>query len=83
MPSGKRDDKSYRTTNENRLAMLRVFVSEIADERVIIDAYFTENWEGEMITRDVDEYCKKTYGDDIIHVFGTDTIESMPEWDEE
>jgi nicotinate (nicotinamide) nucleotide adenylyltransferase len=83
MPSGKRDDKSYRTTDENRLAMLRVFVSEIADERVIIDAYFIENWEGEMITRDVDEYCKKTYGDDIIHVFGTDTIEGMSGWDEE
>jgi nicotinic acid mononucleotide adenylyltransferase len=50
---------------------------------VIVDDYFLKNWEGEMITRDVDEYCKKQYGDDIVHIFGTDTIESMPEWDSE
>jgi nicotinic acid mononucleotide adenylyltransferase len=50
---------------------------------VIVDDYFIKNWDGEMITRDVDEYCKKRYGDDIIHVFGTDTIASMREWDGE
>lgn len=36
-----------------------------------------------MITRDVDIYAREKYGDNIIHVFGTDTITSMPEWDEE
>lgn len=36
-----------------------------------------------MITRDVDIYARGKYGNDIVHVFGTDTIESMPEWDEE
>ncbi len=51
--------------------------------RVIIDDYFIENWEGEMITRDVDEYAKRAYGDDVVHIFGTDTIEGMPEWDSE
>ena len=36
-----------------------------------------------MITKDVDVYCQKKYGEDIIHIFGTDTIESMPIWDSE
>jgi nicotinic acid mononucleotide adenylyltransferase len=36
-----------------------------------------------MITKDVDAYCKKQYGDDVVHIFGTDTIEGMPEWDSE
>jgi nicotinic acid mononucleotide adenylyltransferase len=36
-----------------------------------------------MITKDVDLYAKEKYGEDIIHVFGTDTIESMPSWDNE
>ncbi len=36
-----------------------------------------------MITRDVDEYCREKYGEGIVHIFGTDTIESMPSWDED
>ncbi len=36
-----------------------------------------------MITRDVDQYCREKYGEDIVHIFGTDTIESMSGWDEE
>jgi len=83
MPSGKRNDKNYHVSDEHRLAMLEMFVSEIGDERVIIDDYFVKNWDGEMITRDVDLYAREKYGDNIVHVFGTDTIESMPEWDEE
>lgn len=51
--------------------------------KVIIDDYFIRNWKGEMITKDVDLYAKEKYGDDVIHVFGTDTIESMPSWDSE
>jgi predicted adenine nucleotide alpha hydrolase (AANH) superfamily ATPase/nicotinic acid mononucleotide adenylyltransferase len=52
-------------------------------DRVIIDDYFIKNWEGEMITRDVDIYAREKYSEDIVHVFGTDTIFSMPEWDKE
>jgi nicotinic acid mononucleotide adenylyltransferase len=51
--------------------------------RVIIDDYFIQNWEGEMITKDVDRYCREKYGDDIVHIFGTDTVASMPDWDSE
>jgi len=36
-----------------------------------------------MITRDVDQYAREKYGDDIVHIFGTDTIASMPDWDSE
>lgn len=36
-----------------------------------------------MITRDVDQYARQKYGDDIVHIFGTDTIASMPDWDSE
>ena len=83
MPSGTRDDKNYHVIDEHRLAMLEMFRGEVGDERVIIDEYFIKNWEGEMITRDVDVYVRGKYGEDIAHVFGTDTIASMPEWDEE
>ncbi|MFZ2255180.1 MAG: hypothetical protein WAW59_06025 [Patescibacteria group bacterium] len=83
MPSGKRDDKEYNVSDTHRLTMLEMFCREIGDERVFIDDYFVKNWEGEMITKDVDIYSKNKYGDDIIHVFGTDTIASMNEWDEE
>ncbi len=83
LPSGKRDDKFYSVSDEHRLAMLDIFVSDIADARVIIDDYFVREWEREMITRDVDIYARRQYGEDICHIFGTDTIESMPEWDED
>ncbi len=83
IPSSERDDKKYHVMDEHRLAMLRIFVDEIADERVVIDDYFVRNWKGEMITRDVDLYAREKYGDDIVHIFGTDTLESMPGWDSE
>ena len=53
------------------------------EQTVIVDDYFIRNWKGEMITRDVDQYCREKYGDDIIHIFGTDTLESMSSWDED
>lgn len=83
LPSGKRNDKIYSTTDLHRLALLDIFVTEIADKRVIVDDFFIKKWEGEMITRDADEYCRKIYGENIIHIFGTDTIESMSDWDNE
>jgi epoxyqueuosine reductase len=83
LPSGKRNDKIYSATDLHRLALLDIFVTEIADERVIVDSYFIREWEDEMITRDADEYCRKIYGEDIIHIFGTDTIGSMSDWDSE
>ena len=54
---------------------------ELQKHRVIIDDYFIKNWNWEMITRDVDLYAREKYGEDIVHIFGTDTIESMPSWD--
>ena len=81
IPSSERDDKMYHVSDEHRLAMLEIFVWEIADERVKIDDHFIRNWSWEMITRDVDLYARERYGDDIIHIFGTDTIASMPDWD--
>lgn len=49
--------------------MLDIFVSEIGNPRVVVDDYFVTDWEGEMITRDVDEYARNIYGEDIIHIF--------------
>ncbi len=83
LPSSARNDKKYHTTDDQRLALLDIFLWEIWDTRLIVDDYFIQNWEWEMITRDVDEYTKKTYGEDICHIFGTDTIDTMPEWDDE
>ncbi len=83
LPSGERNDKDYHVSNEHRLAMLDIFVSEIWDSRVIVDDYFMHEWKWEMITRDADFYVRGKYGEDSVHIFGTDTIESMPDWDED
>lgn len=83
IPSSERDDKSYHTTDEHRMKMLDLFVRDIRDKRVIVDDYFVKNWKGEMIIRDVDEYATKTYGENIVHIFGTDTMTSMLDWDNE
>ena len=83
LPSSERSDKKYAVSDFHRLAMLELFVHEMQDERVILDDFFIKNWKGEMITKDVDIYCQKTYGEDIVHVFGTDTIVGMPSWDSE
>lgn len=39
------------------------------------------SWKKEMITRDVDIYAREKYGDELVHVFGTDVIPAMPLWD--
>jgi predicted adenine nucleotide alpha hydrolase (AANH) superfamily ATPase/nicotinic acid mononucleotide adenylyltransferase len=83
LPSGKRNDKEYIITDEHRLAMIDIFVTEIADSRVIRDDYFIREWQWEMITRDVDEYVHEKYWENICHIFWTDTIESMSDWDSE
>lgn len=81
IPSSERDDKKYKTTDEHRLAMLQIFVQDLRDKRVTIDDFFVKNWKGEMITKDVDTYAREKYGENIVHIFWTDTIQSMPEWD--
>lgn len=83
MPSWSRDDKSYHVSDDHRMSMLDIFASEIDDPRVVIDDYFVREWKGEMVTKDVDLYVREKYGEESIHVFGTDTIESMPSWDSE
>ncbi len=83
IPSGKRDDKSYCVSDEDRMNMLEIFVWEINDPRVIIDDYFIHEWKWEMITRDVDKYVREKYREESIHIFGTDTIPSMSDWDSE
>lgn len=83
IPSSQRDDKTYHVSDEHRLKMLELFVEELRDERVILDDFFVKNWHGEMITRDVDQYAREKYGPDLVHIFGVDTIESMPNWDAE
>jgi nicotinic acid mononucleotide adenylyltransferase len=71
----------YNISNEHRIALCEQFVREIWDDRVILDTEFI-TWDREMITKDVDQYVQDTYGP-CIHIFGTDTIASMPDWDEE
>jgi predicted adenine nucleotide alpha hydrolase (AANH) superfamily ATPase/very-short-patch-repair endonuclease/nicotinic acid mononucleotide adenylyltransferase len=102
IPSGKRNDKNYNTSDTHRKAMVDIFVNEIHtseqdfssfstesgglcrnDKKVVADYHFLDTFTDEMITRDVDIYARAKYGEDIVHIFGTDTIESMPEWDEE
>ena len=82
IPSGERNDKWYHVSMEHRTNMCEIFVSEFKDKRVIFDPHFL-HFEWEMITRDVDVYAREKYGTDIVHVFGTDTLSSMPSWDGE
>lgn len=44
IPSSERDDKKYSASDEHRLQMLEIFVSEIADDRLILDDYFIVRW---------------------------------------
>ncbi len=44
IPSSARNDKKYSVSDEHRLVMLRIFVQEIDDDRVIIDDYFIQYW---------------------------------------
>lgn len=74
IPSGRRNDKEYKVSNEHRKELCQIFVEEIRDARVIADYYFLDTFTGEMITQDVDIYAREKYGEDIIHIFGTDTI---------
>ena len=77
-----RNDKSYSIDNIHRRELCTIFLEEINDARVVLDDEFF-SWTEEMITKDVDIYVRKKYGEDIVHVFGTDTVESMPYWDSE
>lgn len=83
IPSSERDDKQYHISDTDRLALLHIFVEELDDKRVTIDDFFIKNWKGEMITRDVDRYAREQYGEDRSHIFGTDVISSMSDWDNE
>lgn len=83
LPSGKRNDKIYNISDEHRLKLLEIFLRDIHDSRVIVDDYFIRDWQWEMITRDVDEYARNIYGEDITHIFWMDTIDFMCDWDSE
>lgn len=41
--------------------MLDIFVREVDDARVSVDDYFVSEWQGEMITKDVDTYAREKY----------------------
>lgn len=82
IPSWIRDDKSYSIDNQHRLELCNIFIQEINDPRVILDTEFF-SWMSEMTTKDVDIFAREKYWEDIVHVFGTDTVESMPYWDSE
>lgn len=83
LPSGKRNDKDYHASLEQRKELCRIFVQEINDKRVVLDCYFLEEFLGEMITKDVDYYVREKYREECIHVFGSDTLVTMPNWDNE
>ncbi len=78
-----RDDKQYHVTDTDRIEMMRLFVKDIGDDRIVLDTHFLDEWNAEMTTQDVDQYVREAYSEDIVHVFGTDTIASMPFWDSE
>ena len=80
IPSGKRNDKAYKVDDYHRRNMLELFLSEIQDDRIFCDFHFF-SIDSEMITRDVDMYAQKVYGNSLIHIFWSDTLSGMVDWD--
>jgi nicotinic acid mononucleotide adenylyltransferase len=60
MPSGKRDDKNYHVSDEHRLAMLGIFVTEINDSIHLAEQDFSSS-----IT-EADGLCRNNNGSRVI-----------------
>lgn len=81
VPSGPRDDKSYKVCEKSRLRVLRIFADRFADMNVELDTDFLSGELGDTTTLGMDSHYSKKFGVRPYQAFGSDTVPSMPLWD--
>ncbi len=82
LPSGNRLDKSIDTTRERRLEMLQALAGDVVSRNVAITIRETELDRTEQTeTYDTVQEFNSAYPDrHFTWVFGSDSVETMPEW---
>lgn len=81
-PTGTRVDKDYRSPVNLRREMIELWFDSFGPSRKLtldFDILDEKVWEG---TYDHDGYFREKYeADEVVHIFGTDTIASMRSWE--
>lgn len=81
IPSGRRRDKiSYPVTDEQRIAMMRLFIEDIGDSRVSLDDSFLSKEPIFGSTVALHDYYIKHHWITPVQVFWSDTVAHMPGW---
>ncbi|MGE4443732.1 MAG: nicotinate-nicotinamide nucleotide adenylyltransferase [Candidatus Altimarinota bacterium] len=80
-PDGQREDKNYLISPEKRRAVIETFASEMCQKgfNIEFEDYFLHN-NSPTTTMEVENYYRQKLGFQPYHIFGIDTISSMPKW---
>lgn len=81
VPSGPRDDKSYKVCEAHRLRVLEIFASRFAGTNVELDTDFLSGALGETTTLAMDVHYSRKFGVRPYQAFGSDTVPAMADWD--
>lgn len=83
LPSGNRSDKTINTPLENRLELLEAMIVDVQSEMIPVFIETMELHRGyEVQTFDTVQEMKDKYpNDELVWVFGSDSFNTMPEWD--
>ncbi|MDD3793515.1 MAG: nicotinate-nicotinamide nucleotide adenylyltransferase [Candidatus Gracilibacteria bacterium] len=78
-PDGQRKDKDYKISFEKRTRILEIFFEELKQRGLNVDfeKYFLKN-PGNTTTIQVEQYFSNKLGFQPYHIFGVDTISTMP-----
>ena len=83
-PDGHRLDKNYGISIEDKIKIAHIYADTLQEKwlNVEMDSYFLEGKNnGPTTTVAVDKYFREKYGPDIWHIFWSDTISSMKDWE--
>ncbi len=80
-PDGQRLDKNYWISHQERKDILEVFASEICQKwfNIEFEDYFLHN-NIPTTTMEVENYYRQKLWFQTYHIFGIDTLSSMPNW---
>ena len=80
-PDGQREDKNYSISSEKRRDMIKIFASEISQKwfNIEFEDYFLHN-NSPTTTMEVEKYYRQKLWFQPYHIFGIDTLSSMPKW---
>lgn len=83
LPSGNRSDKTISTPLETRLKLLQAMITDVNSGETPVSIETMELYRGyEVQTFDtVKEMKEKWVHDEFVWVFGSDSFNSMPNWD--